>query len=129
MTAPWITTEFSYPRADGKGMHQVAGSTYRGIGVFKAGVLFIRHEKKRLLHSVWSVTHLNTGHRICFVAGAVERSLPIAQELAEAFDWMVRTELMDRPAAHAAVHRVICKHHPFAFRGEKPPKEHPAGAA
>lgn len=121
----WTTTEFSYPRADGKGTHQVAGSTFRGIGLHESHVAFIRHEKKRLLYPVWSVTHLNSGHRICFVAGGIDKARPIAREIAEALDWTVRADLIDRPAAGLAVHALVCEHHPFAFFGNKPPKQPP----
>jgi hypothetical protein len=63
--------------ACGVGSHgyaeEVAGYTYRGLGLHWA--------------MDWAITHLNTGHVLCYCRGGIKRSFAAATELAERFDW------------------------------------------
>ncbi len=70
-----------YKIASPAGIKTVDGLTYKGIGIhmkFPSGVV---------KPPFWEITHLNSGHRICYIAAPLERTRQIATEIADMADW------------------------------------------
>jgi hypothetical protein len=61
----------------------VAGYTYRGLGLWIA----IDGSPKGRIPPQWSLSHLGSGHNLCYIKGDVATAFPIATEIAEAGDW------------------------------------------
>lgn len=60
------------------GPQERKGYIYRGLGLHG-------HSTKR--SGSWTLTHLGSGHAVCFLAGNVSTAFPVATEIAEAGDW------------------------------------------
>lgn len=65
------------------GAEKVSGHTYRGLGLW----VLIKASPKGRRPERWSLTHLNTGHRIAFLVGNPAVVMPVAGEIADAGDW------------------------------------------
>lgn len=59
----------------GAGIQVVEGYVWRGLGLDE-------HASE-----IWTLTHLNSGHRIAILLGDLERVQPVASKIAAAFDW------------------------------------------
>lgn len=57
------------------------GLMYKGLAMHRT------RKPTRTYPGEWLVTHVSTGHAICFIMGAREKIFEIASELAEASDW------------------------------------------
>lgn len=77
----WKPEDFEV--AWGSGAGAVAGYTYRGLGLHVA----INPSPKGKRPTRWTLTHLNTGHRIGYLDGDVRTAFPVATDIAEAGDW------------------------------------------
>lgn len=62
---------------------EVAGYSYRGLGLH----LVNAPSPKGRRPGVWSLTHLNSGHRIAFVLGNVPTALAAAAKVAKLGEW------------------------------------------
>lgn len=76
----WQMSEFKVAAGDGK-ILRVLGHTYRGLG------LFILEPAKGLSPAKWSLTHLNSGHRLALIPGNEVDVFRISKEIAECGDW------------------------------------------
>ena len=77
----WTPETFSVAWASGP--HTVTVYTYRGLGLH---MLYSGSPTGRM-PGRWSLTHLNTGHRLAIIDGNVATAFPIAFDIAEAGDW------------------------------------------
>ena len=65
------------------GAQEREGLEYRGLGLFK----LTDGSPKGRRPTTWSLTHLNTGHRVDTLRGDQTTVLRVATEIAEAGDW------------------------------------------
>lgn len=75
----------SYDIAVAGGPSEVSGYIHLGLGLhiqFRAS-----HRTKNKNAHTWSLTHLNTGHRITALKGDIATVFPLATEMAECADW------------------------------------------
>lgn len=63
--------------------YQVAGYTYRGLGLH----LVIEPSPKGRRPGLWTLTHLNSGHRVALAQGNVPTAFAAAAAVAELGDW------------------------------------------
>lgn len=75
----WQPAEFSIVLGDG--IKRVRGHTYRGLG------LFIIEPAKGLSPAKWSLTHLNSGHRVALIPGNEMDVFKLGTDVAECGDW------------------------------------------
>lgn len=61
----------------------VSGYVYRSLGLHMTA----RGSPKGRRRQKWALTHLGSGHRLCFISGKAEVAFPIASEIAECGDW------------------------------------------
>jgi hypothetical protein len=77
----WKPANFLVARAYGP--QEVPGYAYRGLGLH----LSRRASPKGRNPTEWTLIHLGSGHRICYIRGGVATSFPVATEIAECGDW------------------------------------------
>lgn len=83
----WQPATFKVAMAGG--LREVSGYVFRGLGLH----LVIDASPKGRRPASWSLSHLNTGHRIALVKGDVQTVFPIAHEVATCTDWEAFTSL------------------------------------
>ncbi|MFC3208121.1 hypothetical protein [Aquamicrobium soli] len=71
------------------GPHEIEGYVFRGLGLHMTASA--SPKGRRLAR--WSLTHLNTGHRVAIINGDVRTAFSIAYEIARCSDWEAFTAL------------------------------------
>ncbi len=77
-------------------------SVYRGLALFPAAYQVGGLEPPKI---TWSVTHADSGYRVCLLDGQAASSMLLAEELAEAADWTAPFDVVRVQEIYRAVVR------------------------